>query len=144
MDAIQFLIQEHEKVRRTLADIDSESYREPAKKKMFEELCHDLIRHEKMEHQIWYPRFKDNEKVDDTVRHLISEEKNAERAIKAFDSVTSESEWDIKFTKFKKDVEHHANEEEKNLFPLIKRLLTEDELVEIGKQMHEFKQQYNS
>lgn len=144
MNAIEFLLKEHDKVRRTFAEIDSDSHKTETKKKMFDALCADLLRHETMEHKVWYPHFKNNDKVDDTVKHLVKEEKHAENAIKQFDNVKTEEEWLQKFKKFKSDVEHHAHEEESKLFPKIKSLFSEAELEKIGKEMYAFKQEYEA
>ncbi|MBA3662015.1 MAG: hemerythrin domain-containing protein [Gammaproteobacteria bacterium] len=142
MNAVEFLLKEHEKVRQMLDEINDESHKPETKKKMFNTLCDDLLRHEAMEHKIWYPHFKANEKLDETVKHLISEEKHAEKAINQFDKVESNEEWEKLFLKFKQDVLHHAHEEETKLFPKIKKMFSEGELENIGHEMYSFKQQY--
>jgi hemerythrin superfamily protein len=142
MDAITFLLKEHDKVRKTFAEINDESHRDETKKEMFNALCQDLIRHETMEQKVWYPHFKNNEKLDDTVKHLITEEKSAANTIKEFEKIKTEPEWEEKFLKFKKDVEHHASEEEHKLFPVVKKILDEVELEKIGKEMQEFKKEF--
>jgi hemerythrin superfamily protein len=144
MNAIDFLIKEHEKVRHTLAEIDNDCHREATKMKMFDSLCQDLIRHEEMEHKIWYPHFKNDKRLSETVKHLLSEEKGAEKAIKKFENITSLQAWEEKFSKFKEDVEHHASEEEHDLFPQVKNLLDEAELEKIGLEMYRFKHNYRS
>lgn len=140
MNAIDFLKKEHEKVKKTLAEISEESHRQETKLKMFSTLCSELIRHETMEHQVWYPHFK--ERLSKEVQHLIKEEKSAEKAIAQFSQVKDESTWEIKFEKFKKDVLHHAEEEEQELFPEVAKLLSDNELEKIGLDMHQFKQEY--
>ncbi|MES2505009.1 MAG: hemerythrin domain-containing protein [Myxococcota bacterium] len=143
MNAIDFLISEHNKVRKTMADISDDSHREETKHKLFEELKADLLRHEEMEQTVWYPHFRNHKDLKDTVKHLLVEENGAEKALKSFDKKMDQDEWEMKFKKLKQDVEHHAKEEEKELFPEVKRILDEDTLEKIGKEMREFKQQYN-
>ncbi|MDX1837433.1 hemerythrin domain-containing protein [Legionella taurinensis] len=140
MNAIDFLIKEHNRVRKMLADINDASHREETRRKLFAVLSQDLIRHEKMEHAVWYPHFKD--RLDDTVKHLVSEEKGAERAIKQLDDTATTQTWEEQFSKFKKDVEHHATEEEQILFPKVKTLLSEEQLEKIGQDMFHFKQDH--
>lgn len=142
MNAIDFLIKEHDKVRKILNDISDNSHHETTKKKMFDDLTKELIRHEKMEHQIWYPHFKN--KLSQTVQHLVKEEQSAEKAIKKMENIDAPDTWETKFAKFKKDVEHHATEEEKDLFPEVRKILDEAQLEKIGKEMYAFKQDYQS
>lgn len=142
MNAIDFLTKEHEKVRKTLTQIAQNNHYDETKRKMFDTLCSELLRHETMEHKVWYPHLKNNPGLTDEVKHLLSEEKSAEKAIRQFDNIKSTQEWQEKFNKFKKDVEHHAREEETELFPQVSRVLSQEELDKIGKQMHEFTQNY--
>jgi hemerythrin superfamily protein len=87
---------------------------------------------------------KKNEKLDETVKHLITEEKTAAKEIKEFKGIDQEDKWEEKFLKFKKAVEQHAHEEETKLFPKVEKILNEDELEEIGTEMREFKEEFSS
>jgi hemerythrin-like domain-containing protein len=140
MNAIEFLIHEHNNVKKMLAEINGEAHGFENKKQKFNLLASDLIRHENMEQQVWYPHFKN--KVSDTVKHLVSEEKHAEEAIQKLEASKTEEAWETLFLKFKHDVEHHAQEEENDLFPEVQKLLSEQELEEIGEEMSEFKNEY--
>ena len=142
MNAIDFLVKEHNHVRKILAEISDDSHLIETKRKMFQSLCDDLIRHESMEHEVWYPHFKNDTRLNETVRHLLTEEKSAEKAIKQFDNINAPKQWEIKFSKLKHDVEQHAQEEEQELFPEIKKLLSDDELEQIGIEMFHFKKEY--
>lgn len=142
MNAITFLIKEHDKVRRGLKEIGNKSHRYTTKKSLLNALCRDLLIHEDMEHKVWYPHFKNNKKLKAEVKHLLSEEKGAENAIKKLKAIKSEEEWEEKFYKFKKDVEHHAHEEEHKLFPNVEEMLDEDQLELIGKDMRKFKRKF--
>lgn len=144
MNAIDFLIKEHEHVKKVLTQIDDPSHHKETKRKMFRSFCQELIRHETMEHKVWYPHFKNDTRLNKTVKHLVSEEKIAEKILKQFDDIKMEQEWESKFSKLKKDIEHHANEEEQELFPEVKKLLSEEALEKIGIEMYHFKQDYKA
>ncbi|HHF7347189.1 TPA: hemerythrin domain-containing protein [Legionella feeleii] len=144
MDAISFLVSEHNKVRKTLNEIANINFSDDKRQPMFESLCNELIRHEAMEHKVWYPCFKDNAKLDSTVKHLLREEKSAERAIKEFNDIKTQQEWEEKFARFKNNVIHHAEEEENKLFPQVKSLLDHNELELIGERMSRFKNKYDA
>lgn len=141
MNAIDFLIKEHNKVRTMLADIASESHEFDTQKRRFELLAQDLIRHENMEHEVWYPHFKTD--VPDTVKHLLKEEKMAEKEIKKLEELRTEAAWKDHFAKFKQDVEHHAEEEEQTLFPEVEKILSEKQLLEIGAAMFVYKKEHS-
>lgn len=144
MNAIDFLLKEHNHVRKTLAGISDNSHSIKTKRKMFQSLSQDLNRHETMEHQVWYPHFKNDHRLSAEVQHLLTEEKSAEKAIKQFDNIDLPQEWELKFSKLKHDVEHHAQEEEQDLFPEVKKLLSDDQLEQIGLKMYHFKRDYHS
>jgi iron-sulfur cluster repair protein YtfE (RIC family) len=131
MNAIQFLLKEHEHVRKVLADISNPVHRDATKREMLHELCQDLIRHEMMEEEIWYPQLRKHQNLKELIKHLISEEKHAEKAMLKFDAIKTQDEWETKFEKFKQDVEHHAAEEENDLFPLVERIVPDMQLQEI-------------
>ena len=138
MNAITFLRKEHDKMRKMMREINKKSRRYTTKKTMFKTLCKDLTRHESLEQKIWYPHFKNSKKIKSEVKHLLSEEKHAEKEIKKFKMAKTEEEWNKKFAQFKHMVEHHAHEEERKLFPVVKAILNKNELEEIGKEMRMF------
>jgi iron-sulfur cluster repair protein YtfE (RIC family) len=142
MNAIEFLLKEHDRIRNAFADIDNESHRETTKKEMFNALCQDLIRHETMEQKIWYPHLKQNEKLASIINHLLMEEKTAAKTIKEFGEIKLQDEWEEKFAEFKEDVEHHAAEEESLLFPKVMQILDDTSLEKIGSEMREFKAEF--
>lgn len=141
MNAIEFLLKEHDKVRKSFAEISEPSHRFETKRKMFDELCDMLTSHEAMEKKLWYPHFKNDEKSKELINHLISEENTAEETIKEFKKIKTQEEWEQKFLKIKKDVEHHASEEEQRLFPKVDQILDDEELNNIGKKMNEYRKE---
>jgi hemerythrin superfamily protein len=139
MNAIDFLIKEHEHLRQSLQTISKDSH-EKDKLKKFDRLCQELIRHEDMEHEVWYPLFQD--KISSTVKHLLSEERHAEHAIEQFNELKTRQAWEEKFAKFRRAVEEHASEEENILFPEVRKLLTPADLEQVGVKMYEFKKDH--
>ncbi len=144
MDAIKFLTKEHNKVKQKFKEIIDSKHSYETKRKMFVDLAENLLRHETMEHKVWYPHFKNDPRLDDTVKHLLKEEDHAEKAIKRLSEIDNEDSWQANFLQLKKEVEHHAAEEENKLFPQVEKLLSPSELQEIGKQMYDFKKQYEA
>lgn len=143
MNAITFLSKEHDRFRKIFAEINDSSHKDLTKRKMLSALCQDLTRHEKMEQLVWYPQLKKNVTLSNIIKHLISEEKNADKLINGFKKIKTQQEWNEKFLELKKEVTHHASEEEKKLFPKVEKILSEAQLEEIGKAMYRFKQEHD-
>ncbi|HRD71165.1 MAG TPA: hemerythrin domain-containing protein [Legionella sp.] len=142
MNAIDFLINEHNKVRTLFADINDSSHKLETKKKIFDTIHDELIRHEEMEQSVWYPELKSDKRLYDTVKHLISEEKDAKKLMERLSKIKQSEEWEKEVKKLQEDVEHHAREEEKELFPAVSKIMEEAELLRIGKEMRVFKNSY--
>lgn len=138
MDAILYLREEHSKFRKNLAEISKS--KDPVKRKTkFNAFCKDLLRHEIMEQKVWYPALRKNADLRETIQHLVSEEKAASQAMKKFKKVRFEFMWKLRFYKFKRDVDHHAKEEEQGLFPKVRKVLNKTELNALGTKMRKFK-----
>lgn len=144
MDAILFIVSEHDKIRRTLVEVSDKDRTFENRQKLFAELCDFLTVHEQMEQEVWYPLFYQEEEVKDIVKHLLEEETKAAMVIKEFKGIKSKEAWEDKFKDFKNDVEHHAKDEENKLFPKVKKILDQEELDRIGKVMFNYKQKYNT
>jgi iron-sulfur cluster repair protein YtfE (RIC family) len=144
MNALKYLVKEHNKVRKMLSKIKNDVQREDTKKRLFVKLSYDLQHHEKMEQKVWYPFLNRNANVAETIKHLISEEQKAEKSIQKIKKIKSQASWENNFANLKKDVEHHANEEEKKLFPKVQKQLLDVELKLIGKKMEDYKKKLDS
>jgi hemerythrin superfamily protein len=138
MDAIVYLRQEHSKIRKSFAAI-SKVKSEKTKVAKFKALCKYLEHHEKMEEKSWYPTLRKDAKLKGIIKHLVSEEKAASKVIKSFKKIEFGIMWKLKFTKFKHDVNHHAKDEEKDLFPKVRKSFTKAELNALGTKMRKFK-----
>ena len=71
MNAIDFLIQEHNKVRTLFKDLNNPSHREETQKKLFLTIRDELIRHEELEQHVWYPQLKSNKQWNEEIKHLL-------------------------------------------------------------------------
>lgn len=138
MDAITYLRQEHSRFRKTLAAITKMSDTK-AKKNKFNAFCKELTRHETMEQKILYPVLRKDPELRDIIKHLISEEKSAAKAIQKIKKAEFGLIWKLRFYKFKHDVDHHAKDEEKDFFPKVRKYLSKKELLTLGNKMRKFK-----
>lgn len=139
MNAVKFLIKEHNKVRKIFSQIYDKLDNIPQRTKMLENLSHDLLIHEKMEQTVWYPRISIYTALEKRINHLIKEEDSAEKTIKQFRGLNSLKKWEQLFLKLKSAVEKHAKEEETKLFPNVLKCFSESELKALGSEMKKFK-----
>jgi hemerythrin superfamily protein len=138
MDAIKFLKGEHATVKKLLSDLESTTARGVQKRRqLLARIAAELKSHTTIEEEIFYPAFRNaGEKNDDN--KMFFEALEEHRA--AGDLVLPDLlKTDVASEKFsgrakvlKELVEHHADEEEKEMFPRAKKLLPKDELDELG------------
>jgi hemerythrin superfamily protein len=134
MDAISYLRSKHAEFRKTLENI-SETEEIEQKKRIFDTFCKDLTKHEEIEETIFYPFLRKYSELKEIIDHLIDEEQNAKQAMKKFNETSFDFMWKLRFAKFKYDVDHHATEEEEELFPKVEKLLSQQDLDALGTQM---------
>lgn len=143
MHAVKFIVHEHNKIRKTLARIEKQA-RDETKIRTAKLLCKDLATHENMENTTWYPFILKTAQLKQTITHLIKEEKKAASTIKKLDKIKDTEKWLETFMTLKKDVSHHANEEETKLFPKVMTLIDSDDLEKVGKKLQQYKNKHKN
>jgi len=141
-DAIALLENDHATVKKLFAQEEKASGQKKAG--IFDEIKAVLQVHATIEEEIFYPAVKKvrSENVKDEVREGYEEHKQIKNLLAQIASITPADEtWDAKIKVLKEDVEHHVKEEEGEMFPDAKKFLHEAELVKLGAQMAERKQQ---
>lgn len=127
MNALDLLIADHNRVRGLFArfdqakDADDKALMGELAAKIFEEL--DV--HTTIEEEIFYPAVHDaNAEIAETVDEGVQEHHVVKVLMEELGDVTVGSdEWVAKMTVLIENVEHHADEEEKELFPPLRRPL---------------------
>ena len=147
MDALTLLSEDHQKVKKLMADIEKTTERGvKTRESLFGKLLTDLTIHEQIEEQIFYPEVKEKattKQLEDMVaesyeEHHFVDTVKAELQDTAFDA----EEWAAKFKVMKENVEHHAFEEEEGkMFPKVRKAFSKAELEDMGTRMAELKQQ---
>lgn len=143
-NAITLLKEDHEHVRALLTKLEETTTRAvKTRQTLLEEITNELKIHTKIEEDVFYPAFKKAaEKKED--RELFFEANEEHRVIdfelprvKKVDPATDDFSAHVKV--LKELVEHHADEEEKEMFPHAKKLLSSEELEALGELMLEEK-----
>ena len=145
MDAIALLKDDHKVMRRLLSDLESTTSRAAKKRReLLVKVEANLKAHTTIEEEIFYPAFKDaGQKSDDDKMYFEAlEEHRAAGDLVLPDllktDVSSEN-FSGRAKVLKELVEHHADEEEKEMFPRAKKLLSKDELAELGERLQQRK-----
>ena len=141
-DAIELLRADHDKVRDLFAQYESASDRQ-TKRELAEEAFVELEVHSQLEENVFYPALE--EETDEEGKKLLAE------SLKEHQMVTNliqelreldqdDQTFDAKFHELIKNVEHHVEEEENDMFPKAEEQL-EGEMEELVEEMQELKQQ---
>ena len=143
-DAITLLKADHQKVRALLGELTESSERATTKRgELLAEIERELKIHTTIEEQIFYPAFRDAaEKADDRKLYFeaVEEHHVVDTVLPELKGTEVGSEAFAAKAKVLKDlVEHHAREEEREMFPRARNLLGRGELVRLGEELAQAK-----
>lgn len=139
-NAIDILKDDHDRVKDLLSDLEETSNRATTQRtELIGKIAEELTTHMKIEETVFYPAFKAAaEKAEQRVMYFEAEEEHnvldfeLPRVIKT-DPSTDDFAAHAKV--LKELVEHHVKEEEKEMFPVAKKLMTSEELEALGEKM---------
>ncbi|MBA1273594.1 hemerythrin domain-containing protein [Stutzerimonas azotifigens] len=144
MNAIDLLLQDHERIKDLLTRLTESTERAvKTRTELLQKLEMELTMHTQIEEQILYPAYKEaGEKEDVKMYYEAKEEHRAVDSLvfpdlKATDPSTLEFSGRAKVCK--ELLEHHIEEEEEEMFPRARELFDEARLVEMGEQMNQLK-----
>jgi len=135
-DAIKLLKEDHEKVRGLLAQFEKATG--ARREKLRGQIERELKVHTQIEEEIFYPAFIDaaRKKDDQTMYYeALQEHHVVDVVLPEMKDGANNEELKAKAKVLKELVEHHADEEEKDMFPRAKKLLDKDQLRALGEQM---------
>ena len=137
MDAIALLKADHDKVKKMLAEGERTTERgEKTRTELFATLKGEMIVHERIEEEIFYPTLKEHPRARDIVLEGFEEHHVVDEIMGELEAtdVTDET-WGAKFKVMKENIEHHIEEEEGEMFKQARQVFDRKELVELGEQM---------
>ena len=144
MDAIGLLKEDHTKVRALLGELEKSSEKATARREeLLEEIERELKIHTTIEEEIFYPAFREAaEKKHDLKLYYeaIEEHHVVDNVLPELKGTDPATEVFAAKTKVLKDlVEHHAEEEETEMFPRARKLMNREELVRLAEQLAQAK-----
>jgi hemerythrin-like domain-containing protein len=137
MDALQLLKDDHDKVKKLLADGDATTERaEKTRTELLAKIKQELTVHEDIEETIFYPALKDHPKAKELVLEAYEEHNVVDTVMGELEATeVSDERWGAKFTVMKENIEHHIEEEEGEMFKQARSVFDADELRTLGERM---------
>jgi hemerythrin superfamily protein len=141
MDATKLLKHDHDNVRDLAERFRSASEDGDAEKarRIAEEICMELDVHAEIEESIFYPQIRDLgvEELSDLVAESIEEHHMVKVMIREIRGLADSSDQKLvaKTTVLIENVEHHASEEEEEMFPKVREQMTAEELEAMGTEL---------
>ena len=142
MDAIALLKADHDKVKKMLAEGEETTERAvKTRSELFETLKSEMLIHERIEEEIFYPALKSHPKARDIVLEGYEEHHVVDEIMGELETTpVSDETWGAKFKVMKESIEHHIEEEEGEMFKQARQVFDADELEQLGARMAELKQ----
>lgn len=139
-NAIELLKQDHDKVRDLLKALtDTSNGAEKKREDLLAKIHEELEIHTRLEEEIFYPAFrKANTKEHGELYHEALEEHHIVEDLvipDVSDADTGSDEFAGRAKVLRELVEHHAEDEEEEMFPMARKALSKDELEELGQRM---------
>jgi hemerythrin-like domain-containing protein len=141
MDAITLLTEDHDRVKKMLTEGEETTERaEKGRTELFAKLKEEMLIHERIEEEIFYPALKEHPKAKDIVLEGYEEHHVVDEIMGELEQtdVTDET-WAAKFKVMKENIEHHIEEEEGDMFKQARQVFSDDELEQLGARMMELK-----
>jgi hemerythrin superfamily protein len=138
--AIDLLVDDHKKVKQLFKDFDKlkEKGSDEDKQALVQEICAELILHTQIEEEIFYPAAREFVE-EDMVNEAEVEHASAKDLIEQIQALEpSDPMYDAKVTVLGEYIDHHVEEEEKEMFPKMKKAKVD--LESLGEEMMSMKE----
>ena len=137
MDAMSLLKEDHRKVKKMLAELESTTERGvKTREELFTRLKQELVVHEAIEEEIFYPALKEHPKTKEIALEGYEEHHVVDTVMAEIEGVAYDDEkWGAKFSVMKENLEHHIEEEEGEMFKQARQVFDQAELTQLGESM---------
>jgi hemerythrin superfamily protein len=140
MNALEFLKEDHQKVKGLFQEISKNSDRSK-QKVLFDKIDTELEIHTHIEETVFYPAIEEQEQLKDMVAEALEEHHQAKELLEQLEKLRADDhDFGSKLQQLMEAVEHHIEEEEEGeMFPQIRELFDEDELEQLGEDLESAK-----
>ena len=143
MNAITLLTNDHKKMKSLLNQLESTTERGvKTRTQLFAEIKGELMVHEAIEEEIFYPALKSHPKAKDIVLEGYQEHHVVDLLMGELEALSVDDEsWGAKAVVMQENVEHHMEEEEGDMFKKARQVFDDAELNDLGDRMMKRKEQ---
>jgi hemerythrin superfamily protein len=137
MNAFTLLKADHKKVAGIFEKLEPTTERGvKTREELFAQLKNALDIHARIEEEIFYPALKDADETHDVVLEGYEEHAVVKRLLKELDELSKDDEtWGAKLKVLQENVEHHVEEEEGEMFPNARKVLSAEEVEALGERL---------
>jgi hemerythrin superfamily protein len=139
MNALELLKEDHQKVKKLFEETTKTSDRS-RQKELFDKIDTELEIHTHIEETVFYPTIEEQEELKDMVAEALEEHQQAKMLLNELEGLGADNhDFGSKLQRLMEAVEHHVEEEEKEMFPKIREVFDEDELKQLGEDLESAK-----
>ncbi len=142
MDAITLLTEDHDALKKLLAEIKETTDRaEKTRGELFSRIKMELTVHEVIEEEIFYPALKEHPRAKEIVLEGYEEHHVVDEIMGELEGLEPTDEaFGPKAKVMAENIEHHIEEEEGEMFKQARQVFDADELAELGERMAQRKE----
>ena len=143
MNAFTLLKADHKKVAGILEKIDSTTERGvKTREELFTQLKTELDAHARVEETIFYPELEKADETHDITLEAFEEHRLVKQLLGELERMDKgDEQWTARLTVLKENVEHHVEEEEGDMFPKARKVLSNEQTEILGTRMEEAKKE---
>ena len=137
MNAFTLLKNDHEKVAGLLTSIEETTERAvKGREELFTRLKAELDLHARIEEEILYPALEEADETREVTLEAYEEHRLVKQLLTELEAEPKDTEeWTAKFTVLKENIEHHVEEEEGEMFKNARKVLSEEEVEDLGNRL---------
>ncbi len=136
MDITKLLEKDHQAVKALFKEASSQ---EKIDRNLVNQICDSLILHTDVEEKLVYPEAAQLEKAEEITKESYEEHRQAKKMIVQLQGGSlEETQFKVTLETLQLAIEHHVEEEEAALFPILRAELPQDKLDELGEAAEAF------
>jgi hemerythrin superfamily protein len=141
MDILDLIRKDHRQVETLFKEIENTNNNQELYDR-FNELYKEINLHAKVEEQTFYPAIRESGDHNQLVSGAQKEHDKAKELLEEIASLSPAStEFEQKIRQLKEAIQHHVQEEEKEVFPLVSECMSAEEREQLGREFTTSKSQ---